>query len=150
MSTRFSKLSLNKNLNMDEKSLESTPNRPQGERIVDAPMVTIDLKSFKEQIKNEKAWKENDRNAITVFKTNGLRIVLIALHKDAEMTKHTADGIISVQVLEGQIKFTTDESVELRSGQLLTLHAGVPHSVMAKVDSIFLLTLTTSQAEKII
>lgn len=150
MSTRFSKLSLNKNLNMDEKSLESTPNRPQGERIVDAPMVTINLKSFKEQIKNEKAWKENDRNAITVFKTNGLRIVLIALHKDAEMTKHTADGIISVQVLEGQIKFTTDESVELRSGQLLTLHAGVPHSVMAKVDSIFLLTLTTSQAEKII
>ncbi len=36
---------------MEEKSLESTLNRPQGDRIVDATMVTIDLDSFKKQIK---------------------------------------------------------------------------------------------------
>jgi quercetin dioxygenase-like cupin family protein len=45
------------------------------------------------------------RNAITVFKTNGLRIVLMALHKDAEMTEHSADGPISIQMLEGRIIF---------------------------------------------
>ena len=45
-----------------------------------------------------------------------MRIVLIALHKDAEMIKHTADGMISLQVLEGQILYTTEEqSVELRT-----------------------------------
>ena len=134
---------------MEEKSNEATIQRPQGERIMDAPLVTINLGSFIEQIKAEKAWKDSDRNAITVFKTDGMRIVLIALHKDAEMKKHTADGMISVQVMEGQILFTTEEqSVELGQGEMLALHKNVPHSVLAREETIFLLTLTTTLAVK--
>lgn len=134
---------------MDEKFNEATKQRPQGERTMDAPLVTIDLRSFAKQIRDEKTWKDSDRNAITVFKTNGMRIVLIALHKNAEMTKHTADGMISVQVLEGQILFTTEEqSVELGQGEMLALHENVPHSVLAKEETIFLLTLTTTLAVK--
>ena len=127
---------------------DATKQRPQGERTMDAPLVTIDLRSFTKQIKDEKAWKDSDRNAITVFKTNGMRIVLIALHKNAEMIKHTADGLISVQVLEGQMIFTTDEqSIELGKGQMLALHKGIAHSVVAKEETVFLLTLTTSLHE---
>ena len=93
---------------MEEKFNEATPQRPQGDRIVDAPLVQINLPFFIEQIRKEKPWIDSDRNAITVFKTNGMRIVLIALHKGAEMIKHSAEGLISVQVLEGQILFSTD------------------------------------------
>ena len=129
---------------MDEKSNEATTLRPKGNRTMDAPLVTIDLSSFTKQIRGEKAWKDSDRNAITVFKTDGMRIVLIALHKDAEMKKHTADGMISIQVLEGQILFTTEEqSVELGKGEMLALHENIPHSVLAKEETIVLLTLTT-------
>ena len=134
---------------MNEKFNEATKQRPQGERTLDASQVTIDLNHFTKQIKNEKAWKDSDRNAITVFKTNGMRIVLIALQKDAEMAKHTADGMISVQVLEGQMLFTTNEqSVELGKGEMLALHENIPHSVLAKEETIFLLTLTTTLAVK--
>lgn len=134
---------------MEEKSNEATTQRPQGDRVVDAPLVTINLRSFTEQIRNEKAWKDSDRNAITVFKTDGMRIVLIALHKNAEMVKHTADGMISLQVLEGQILFTTEtQTVELGAGQMLALHKEIPHSVLAKEETIFLLTLTTTLAGK--
>ncbi len=130
---------------MNEKSNEATTQRPQGDRVIDAPLVTIDLRNFTKQIREEQAWKNSDRNAITVFKTDGMRIVLIALHKDAEMKEHIADGIISVQLLEGQILFITKEqSVELVSGQMLTLHKGIPHSVLAKEETLFLLTLTTT------
>ena len=133
---------------MEEKSNEATFQRPQGERTIDAPLVTINLLSFIEQIRNEKAWQDSDRNAITVFKTNGMRIVLIALHKNAEMIKHTVDALISVQVLEGQMLFNTDEqSVNLSKGQMLALHEGIAHSVVAKEETIFLLTLTTSLQE---
>ncbi len=133
---------------MNEKFNYATKQRPQGERIVDAALVTIDLRSFTKQIREEKAWKDSDRNAITVFKTDGLRIVLMAMHKNAEMIKHTADAMISVQVLEGNILFTTDEQiVELSSGQMLALHKGIPHSVIAKEETIFLLTLTTTLAK---
>ena len=134
---------------MDEKYNEATTQRPQGDRTVDAPLVSIDLGSFIEQIRNEKTWEDSDRNAITVFKTNGMRIVLIALHKNAELARHTVNGIISVQVLEGQMIFTTDQqSVELSKGQLLTLHQGIPHSIVAIVETVFLLTLTTTLAPK--
>jgi quercetin dioxygenase-like cupin family protein len=134
---------------MEEKSNEATVTRPQGNRIMDAALVAIDIPSFSKQIKNEKPWNNSDRNAITVFKTNGLRIVLIALHKNAEMTEHTADGMISLQVLEGKILFTTKEqAVELGKGQMLALHENVPHSVLANEETIFLLTLTTTLAKK--
>lgn len=133
---------------MEEKSNESTSQRPDGDRLIDATLVSIDLASFIRQIKDESSWKDGKRNAITVFKTNGLRIVLIALHEGTEMARHIAEGIISVQVLEGRIQFNTDEqSVELASGQMLALHERVPHSVLAMKETIFLLTLTTTSAK---
>lgn len=133
---------------MEVKFNTATTQRPEGVRIMDAPLVTINIPSFIEQIKKEKKWKKTDRNAITVFKTNGLRIVLIALHKGAEMPRHSAEGIISIQVLEGKIQFNTDfQSVKLGKGQMLTLHKGIPHSLLAKKKTIFLLTLTTTLAD---
>ena len=134
---------------MEEKFNDATIQRPQGDRLMDAQLVTIDLVSLIEQIREEKPWNDGDRNAITIFKTNGMRIVLIALHKGAEMIKHITNGIISIQVLEGQILFITDErSIELSKGQMLALHEGIPHSVLAKEETIFLLTLTTTLAGK--
>lgn len=129
-------------MDMEEKMNESTPQRPEGERIVNAPLVTIDLPRFVEQIKKEPAWLNGPRNAITVFKSERLRLVLIALHNGAELPRHTADGTISVQVLEGSILFGTDEeSVQLGKGQVITLHEQIPHSVLALEESLFLLTL---------
>ncbi len=134
---------------MENKSNESTPQRPEGNRIIDAPLVNLDLNENKSQIKTEKAWMENDRNAITLFKSHGLRLVLIALHKDAEMAKHSAKGMITVQVQEGLIKFSTEEqSVELSAGQMIVLHEGIPHSVLALEESTFLLTLIESSLSK--
>jgi len=133
-------------MDMEEKMNESTPQRPHGERTVDAPLVTIDLPKFMEQIKTEPAWLNGPRNAITVFKSERLRLVLIALHAGAEMPTHTADGTISVQVLEGRLRFgTANESVQLEKGQLVTLHERIPHSVLALEESLFLLTLTPSR-----
>ncbi len=130
---------------MKEKISEATVLRPQGDRTIDGSLVTIDLTRSSEQIKTEKTWGDNNRNAITVFKTNGMSILVIALHKGAELTKHTAAGMITVQVLEGKMLFTTDEqSVELMTGQMLVLHENIPHSVLAKEESVFLLTLITT------
>lgn len=130
---------------MKEKYNDPTSQRPEGNRMIDGPMVSIDLPLFMEQMKEENSWKDGKRNAITIFKTNGLRIVLIALHQDSEMARHIADGIINVQILKGRIQFMTDQkTVELSEGQMLVLHERIPHSVKALQESIFLLTLATS------
>lgn len=129
---------------MEEKSNEATAKRPQGDRMLDAQLVTISINSLVEQVRTEEQWISSDRNAITVFKSDGMRIVLIALHKGAKMARHTANGMISVQVLEGEMLFNIDEQpVELSKGQMVALHKGIPHSVFAKEETIFLLTLTT-------
>jgi quercetin dioxygenase-like cupin family protein len=133
---------------MEVKFNAATTQRPEGVRVMDAPLVTIDLFSFIEQIRKEKKWKETDRNAITVFKTNGFRIVLIALRKGAEMVKHTTAGMISIQILKGKMQLHTDQqTVQLGKGQMLALHEGIPHSLLAKKKTIFLLTLTTTLAD---
>ena len=130
---------------MDEKFTEAINNRPQGERTLNAPMVTIDLRLFITQIKEEEQWKKTDRNAITIFKSLVMRMVLIALHKGAEMKDHKAAGTINVQVIEGEMQFTTNgQNIILLAGQILVLQEGITHSVLAKKETTFLLTLTTS------
>lgn len=127
---------------MNERANDPNPGRLELNRILDAPLLGIDLNAYLQQIKSEKTWKETDRNAITVCKTNGMRIVLFALHKGAELKRHTAQGVISVQVLDGKIRFDTDEeSLERGAGQMLMLHEKIPHSVLALEESVFLLTL---------
>ena len=127
---------------MEAKHNESKELRPKGGRLMDAPVVTIDVPEFIRTIKKESSWQKNDRNAITIYKTTGMRIVLIALHEDAVMEKHTTNGVVSVQLLDGEINFNVNnESFLLKPGQIITLHRNVPHSVAATKESVFLLTV---------
>jgi quercetin dioxygenase-like cupin family protein len=127
---------------MENKSNEATPQRPEGDRTLNASLVTMDLNHFMEQVRSEPSWKDSDRNSITIFKSDTMRIVLIGLHEGAGLKTHTASGIISVQVLEGHIQFTAaPEKVELQKGQMLALQKGIPHSVVALKESFFLLTM---------
>lgn len=130
---------------MDIKNNESTDLRPNGDRLIDAPLVGINIPKFTKQIKSETTWQTSDRNAITVFKTNGMCIVLIALHANAIMKEHTAEDVISVQLLEGEVNFSTNkESRVLKPGDMIALHARLPHTVKAIKESVFLLTLANS------
>ncbi len=127
----------------------STQQRPEGDRFLNAPSVFMDLSSYKKQLKEEKAWQTGDRNAITLFKNDEMRIVLIALHPEAEMKTHTAPGNISVHVLEGEIIFTTPKGpTTLLSSQILALKARIPHSVFAKKETVFLLTMALQTEKK--
>ena len=132
---------------MESKSNESTPLRPEGDRLLNAPLVEIDLNKFISQVKGEASWADSDRNSITLFKSETMRIVLVGLHANAELKTHTTRSVISVQVLEGEIKFTTEEqSVLLQKGQMVALQQKMPHSVHARKESFFLLTVAALQA----
>jgi hypothetical protein len=50
---------------MEIKRNEATLNRPEGDRVIDAPFVFLDIPEFIHQVKKEKAWKKYDRNGIT-------------------------------------------------------------------------------------
>jgi hypothetical protein len=127
---------------MEERYNEATINRPEGDRAIDSPAVLIDLPSYIEQIKSEKAWEENDRNSIAVFKSNKMRIIIGALHKNAEMHTEHPDNIFSVQVIKGRLKLHTNEKViEVEKDQILALHEHIPYRIEAVKKTTFLLTL---------
>ena len=126
---------------MEIKRNEATRNRPEGDRVIDAPYVFADLVAFTEQVKDEKAWDKSDRNAITVFKTEGMTIVLSALKPGAVIKDNTVNGFLTVQVLEGSIRMETLEGdAEMGEKQLYAFHPGVPHSIEAKTNAVLLLT----------
>ena len=93
-------------------------------------------------MKKEKAWEKNDRNAITVFKSDKMSIILVALHKKAEMTTERPENIFSLQLLNGKVKLHTGiETTEVKEEELFILHANIPYKIEAVKKSIFLLTV---------
>lgn len=136
------KLKTHKDVSVRIRANEATAQRPGGERVLNAALVEMDLNKFIGQVKSEKPWMEGDRNAVTVFKSDSMRIVLMGLHENAELKAHKANGVISVQLLEGKIEFVTaDHKSVLVKGQMIALQKNIIHSVTALSDSFFLLTL---------
>jgi len=127
---------------MKNKSNEATPLRPEGERMLNARLVEIDLNKFIAELKQETTWADSDHNSITVFKSDTTTIVLIGMHKNAELKEHKAIGNITVQILDGEINFFAEQqTLSLVKGQMITLEANISHSVTALKESFFLLTL---------
>jgi quercetin dioxygenase-like cupin family protein len=123
------------------KANEATHNRPEGDRILDASYVVANIKERIHQLKDEEAWDKNDRNAITLVKNDQLTIVLVCLHKGAEIPDNTVNGIFTIEVIDGKIDITTGaEKFELGERELITLRPNIGHSVHAVKETALLLT----------
>jgi quercetin dioxygenase-like cupin family protein len=132
----------NEQSKMGKKSNDATPQDPEGERILNAPIVKMNLNDAITQIKSETTWADSDRNSVTLFRSETMRIMLIGLHENAELKPHKANGIISVQVIQGKIEFTAEQqNTHLEKGQMIALQEKIVHSVKALTESFFLLTL---------
>lgn len=126
---------------MEIKRNEATINRPDGNRVIDGTYVFVDIPSYVAQIKQEKAWETNERNGITVFKSDRVAIVVAALHAEASIEKNIVNGFITIQMLEGKARITTpDGDVDAEKGQIINFHPGIEHSIYAVTDMIMLLT----------
>ena len=111
---------------------------------MDQPVMTFDLPAILADLKQEPTWRTARRNAVTLLKQPGLRVVLVALQGGAEVAWHQTDSPVTAQALEGRVavRFDADE-LELAVGQLLTLRPGLKHAMRAQDESAFLLTLAS-------
>jgi len=128
---------------MPVKTNDATFNRPEGKRLIDAPAVLVNIDEFIDQLKDESAWDKNDRNGITVFKTPGLTMVLSAFHKGAEIKDLQLEGLIVLQVIEGEISVSTDtdnETQKVKEKQMLVLHPESEHHLMAEKETVVLIS----------
>lgn len=111
-------------------------------RKIEAPMLMFSIDKETNKLKKEPTWSDNDRNSITLQKNSRLRVVLISMHKGADLHEHTVEGPITLYVVSGKINFTAEEdSVELRTNDLVVLEKTIPHNVEALEDTTFILTI---------
>ena len=102
----------------------------------------FDLKREIADAQSKKPWTAG-HYAKMLFKKDDFRTVLIAMEPQAVMKEHHADGTLSLQVLNGQIKVRINgKSQDMSEGSLLTLSASIPHEVEALTHSAFLLTIS--------
>ena len=128
---------------MEIKQNEATYNRPEGDRVLDGPLVRNNIAERIAQIKSEAAWLNGDRNAITILHSDQLRVVLMALHQHAEVSPHTTEGAAFIQILEGRIWIETlEQSLSLDENEVLALAPNMPRSFFAEKDCVILLTIT--------
>lgn len=105
------------------------------------PLLIFDLCEEVRRLESEQPWQA-EHTANTIVKFPDLRIVLVSLKAGGQLHEHRTAGRISIQSLSGNIRVHTPERVlEMTAGRLLTLDRGVVHDVVAKLDSVFLLTV---------
>jgi len=117
---------------------------PGVERSLDEAMMIFDLPAILADLKREITWRSGRRNAVTLLKQPGLRLVLVALKAGAEVASHQTDTPVVLQGLEGRVavRMDGDEHV-LTAGQVLTMRPGLTHTVRAQNEAAFLLTLAS-------
>jgi len=97
-----------------------------------------------------------DLHALAHFREKGLytqiladigtaRVVLFAFKAEQQLKEHQTSSQILVQVVRGDITFTTpSNSMQLQAGMLLQLEASIPHSIIAQTDAVVVVTMLPS------
>ena len=88
----------------------------------------------------EETWKDSDRNAVTVAKSDRVTVTLIALHEGAMMGKELK-RYFTAEILAGNIQVEMQGGeVRLERGDLIILHPEVDHLIQANSNACILLT----------
>jgi quercetin dioxygenase-like cupin family protein len=102
----------------------------------------IALSTVEAELRREDAYAREGHTARTLVREPDLRIVFVAMQEGASMTDHQVDQTGAIQVLTGRVRLRFPERVvELMTGQLFIVPAGVKHEVDAAIESTFLLTI---------
>jgi quercetin dioxygenase-like cupin family protein len=127
----------------------TTRPHPESERPLRGALQSFNLAAEVARLREEKAWQEGRRNAITLRKGEGLNVVLLVMKEGDRLDEHSAPGPMTLDVHEGRIRFSAaDEEVEAEAGTLLACDAGVRHSVEALSDAVCLLNVVTGSERR--
>jgi quercetin dioxygenase-like cupin family protein len=98
------------------------------------PMDIVDVRPLEADIENART--------TTLVKTNQFELIRLVLPAGKEISEHEVSGEITLQCLEGQVEFTSNNVTRtLSTGKLVFLEGGSKHSLRALEHSSLLLTI---------
>jgi quercetin dioxygenase-like cupin family protein len=115
---------------------------PSIQRPLSGDVLVFDLEEERERAADPAVLDRSGRNARTLLKSGSLRVTLVVLAAGGEIAEHQADGPITVQPVQGAIRFIVgDRHFDLTPGEVLAAGPGVRHRVTSKDGGAFLLTV---------
>ena len=109
---------------------------------------SFDLPSLIENMKHSHSWAKGELNSMILLKSPEKQIVLTTLHEGTEITSMQSQDSITLQIIEGNIKFhTRKESGTLEKGQILILREKVKYSLKSIEETVLLLTVANDSLQ---
>lgn len=122
---------------------------PSIQRPLSGDILIFDIDEERERAGDPEVIDRSGRAARTLLKEGPLRVTLVVLGPGGELAEHQAPGPITVQVVEGRIRFRAgDDEHDLGPGQLLTAGPGVRHRVSSDDGAAFLLTVSHPEGDE--
>lgn len=120
---------------------------PPRERFAGAEHL-FDLSAEADRLRAESQGARDGHRQITLFRAEGVSIMLFDFDAGGFLKDHAADGYVTVHVLSGDIRMTTaTEDYPMTAGSLLVLKPGVTHDLRAETVSRVLLTVRLDPAQ---
>ncbi len=115
---------------------------PSIQRPLSGDILVFDVDEERERAADPELVERSGRNARTLLKNGPLRVTVVALGAGGELAEHETAGPITVQVVEGRIRFIAGgKEHDVGPGQLLAAGPGVRHRVTSTEGASFLLTV---------
>lgn len=116
----------------------SSINRPLA-----GPLLTFNLEEQLREMREEESYHRSGRAGRTLAKAGRMRLTLVAMTTDNVIGTHQADSPMTLHVLQGHIRFrTNNEEHELNAGELLFFGPGDAHDIRATEESALLITIS--------
>ncbi len=113
----------------------------------DSRLSEFDLPSLIETMKHSCAWTNGELNALVLLNSPEKKVILTAMHKGTEILSFQSNDSISVQIIEGRLKFhVRRDSVTLNEGQLMTLDEHLKYRLSTEEETVFLLTISNTSS----
>ncbi len=114
------------------------------DRLMSQSMVAVKLHRLVDGLKLNLQESGNNLNSIVLSRRLDKKIVLVALNEAVEVESVQADDSVTIQLIEGQVRFQAKKQlVVLRKGQLLKVSEKIPYSLTAMEESVIMLTVVS-------
>jgi len=110
--------------------------------------LTFDLATQIAELRGDESYAKTGRIGRTLVKEGALRLTLTVLAEGAEVGTHHAVAPMTLQVLEGRLRYRMDgEEFGLGAGEFLFFGPGHAEDIQALEDTALLLTITGGEAD---
>ena len=102
----------------------------------------FDLNAQSAALKSENSTPQHGHRQIALYQRGAVTMVLFVFEAGGEMKDHSANGLVTIQALEGALEVgTAEQTYELSAGNIVVLNPRIVHNVKAREASRMLLTV---------